>query len=591
MSVQKIGVYICECGGNISDFVDTEKLRIEVAKEKHVESVMTNMFTCSDAGQQNIIDDIKEKHLEGIVVASCSPKLHLGTFQAMAKRAGLNEYQYTQVNLREQCSWAHTHDIQAATKKGLRLIRAGIAKTLHSNPLEKFRVKTLPHVLIIGAGMAGLRAALALSDIGINVHIIEKEPDVGGMTKRWGKMFPRNKEGYELVETLKKELKKRDNVVLLTDAEIIEKEGHIGDFSVKIRVKKEHLFSLNVGCIIVSTGFETYTPKKGEFGYGQPGVVTLPEFEELLAKTSDESKTISYNNKLIQSICYIYCVGSRQNKKMGDSAHQYCSRYCCNGAIHTSSVVHDIDSTIHQFHLFRDIRSYGKYELLYAKSLEEDSLYLRYDENNPPSVSFEDNICTVIIKDSLTGNQTIKMNCDLVVLVTGMIPRENKELVNVLKIPVGQDGFFNEIHPKLRPVETVVDGVFIAGSCQAPKNLSESIASSMAAVAKSAGLLLKGYVNLEPFVARVDPDLCVWCGECEKACPYNAIHLTEMGNKTIAEVELVLCKGGGVCIPACPSQAISIDGYTNNQIGSMIEALARNVDIIEEETNEEKKTS
>jgi heterodisulfide reductase subunit A len=591
MSVQRVGVYICECGGNISDFVDTERLRIEVAKEPYVESVMVNMFTCSDAGQQNIIDDIKEKHLEGIVVASCSPKLHLRTFQAMARRAGLNEYQYTQVNIREQCSWAHTHDIEAATKKGLRLIRAGIAKTLHSKPLEKFRVETLSHVLIVGAGVAGLRAAISLSDIGINVHIIEKESDVGGMTKRWGTMFPQDKKGYELVETLKQELYSRDNVVLLTDAELISKEGHIGDFAVKIRVKKEHYFSLNVGCIVVCTGFETYIPKEGEFGYGLPGVITLPEFEELIVQTTNESKTIIHNNKPIQSICYIYCVGSRQNKLMGDSVHQYCSRYCCNATIHMSSVVHDIDPTIHQFHLFRDIRSYGKYELLYEKSLEEESMYLRYDEEHPPSVSIENNTYTIIVKDSLTGNQNIKMNCDLVVLVTGMIPRDNKELVNVLKIPVGQEGFFNEIHPKLRPVETVVDGVFIAGSCQGPKNLSESIASSMAAVAKSAALLLKGYVNLEPFVARIDPDLCEWCGECMKACPYNAIHSKAIENKTIAEVEVVLCKGGGVCIPACPSQAIYIEGYTNTQIGSMIEALARNVDSIDEDIHEEKKTS
>ncbi|MCK5847735.1 MAG: CoB--CoM heterodisulfide reductase iron-sulfur subunit A family protein [Caldisericia bacterium] len=591
MSVKKIGVYICECGGNISDFVDTERLRIEIAKEKDVDSSMVNMFTCSDAGQQKVIEDIKEKHLDGIVVASCSPKLHLGTFRAMAKRAGLNEYQYTQVNLREQCSWAHTHDMQKATKKGLRLIRAGIAKTLNSKPLKKLRVKTLPHVLVIGAGMAGMRAALSLSDIGISVHVIEKEPEVGGMTKRWGKMFPRNKNGYELVEKLETELKKRDNIELLTNAELVEKDGHIGDFSVKIQVKKDHFFSLKVGCIIVSTGFETYTPTKGEFGYGLPGIVTLPEFEELLAQTDDGSKMISYNKKQIKSICYIYCVGSRQNKMMGESAHQYCSRYCCSATVNTSNQVHEIDQTINQFHLYRDIRTYGKYELLYTKSLEEGSLYFRYDEEYPPSVSFENNTCTVVVKDSLTGNQNIKMNCDLVVLVTGMIPRTNKQLANVLKIPIGQDGFFNEIHPKLRPVETVVDGVFIAGSCQGPKNLSESVASSMAAVAKSAALLLKGYVNLEPLVAEVDPNLCEWCGECLKACPYNAIQITEIENKKIAEVVPILCKGGGVCVPACPSQAISVKGYTNTQISSMIESLAKNVDIIDEETNEEKKTS
>jgi len=590
MTKKRIGVYICECGGNISDFVDTERLRIEVEKEPDVASVLVNMFTCSDAGQQNIIDDIREKKLDGIVVASCSPKLHLGTFRAMAKRAGLNEYQYTQVNLREQCSWAHTHNKKEATKKGLRLIRAGIAKTIHSKPLEKFRVETYPHVLVIGGGIAGLRAALALSDLGINVHLIEKEPEFGGMVKRWGNMFPTHKNGQDMTETLKVELQKRDNVVLFNDAELLAKKGHIGDFDVKIRVKGTDTISIKVGCIVVATGFDTYTPTKDEFGFGLPGVVTLPEFEELLAETK-ESDELVIQGRRIQSIGYIYCVGSRQNNSDAESPHQYCSRYCCNATIHTSSVVHSMDPTISQFHLFRDIRTYGKYELLYEKSLEEGSIYFRYEEDKPPVVSIQKDSLQITVSDSLTGGKNISMNCDLVVLVTGMIPRDNHELVNVLKIPVGQEGFFNEIHPKLRPVETVVDGVFIAGSCQGPKNASESTASSMAAVAKSAALLLKGYVNLEPFVATVDPDLCRWCEECLNACPYSAIRQTSYNGKMIAEVEVVLCKGGGVCVPACPKQAISIEGYTNTQMMSMIESLARDVQHLEGDNHEEKKTS
>jgi heterodisulfide reductase subunit A2 len=570
---RKIGVYICHCGGNISDYVDVEKLADAVRGEGSVATVKTNIFTCSDAAQQDIISEIKEKNLDGIVIASCSPKLHLNTFRAMAERAGLNPYQYTQVNIREQCSWAHTHSKDTATDKAIKLVRSGIARTGLSIPLSRLRVETTPAALVIGAGVAGLRAALALSDMGISVHLIEKSANAGGLVSKWGTMFPNNKKGAEIIDSLLKTVSERQNINLYANTEIIEKSGNIGKFSVKLIVNSSDTISITVGSIIVATGFDPYTPLDGEFGFGLDGVITLPEYYELLARSSGP---LNYKGRQVKTVTYIYCVGSREHCKE-DDPHLYCSRYCCTGAVNAALNTAGLNPEVHQFHLFRDMRTYGKYEVLYDEALNKGSLFLRYEENEPPAVTYENGTLKVIVKDHLTGGEEINIESDLVVLVTGMVPRANEKLIDVLKLPVGKDGFFNEIHPKLKPVETVIDGLFIAGTAQGPKTLAESVASSMAASSKVAALLLKGYIDLEPLVARVNPDLCKWCGACEKACPYGAVQRISCDGKEIAMVNAVLCKGEGACVPVCPFQAIDVEGYTNSQVISMIDALAREV--------------
>ncbi|MGA9049486.1 MAG: FAD-dependent oxidoreductase [Dehalococcoidia bacterium] len=568
---RKLGVYICHCGGNISDYVNVEKVVDAVKGEPDVVTVKTNIFTCSDAAQQDMISEIREKKLDGIVIASCSPKLHLNTFRAMAERAGLNPYQYTQVNIREQCSWAHTHSNDAATDKAIKLVRAGIARTVLSMPLSRLRVDTTPAALVVGAGVAGLRAALALSDIGISVHVVELAEKPGGMVGKWGKMFPNEKKGSEIIDSLEKKVRQRENINLFTNAKIIEKSGNVGKFSIKLSVNSKDTISLTVGGIIVATGFDQYAPLSGEFGFGLDGVITLPEYEELLARSAGPLK---YKGRDIGTVTYIYCVGSREHLK-GDNPHAYCSRYCCTAGVHAALRTAELTPGAYQFHIFRDMRTYGKYELLYDQALEKGSVFLRYEESEPPKVTLENGSLKVRVKDRLTGGEEIEIVTDLVVLITGMVPRTNPELVNVLKLPVGKDGFFNEVHPKLKPVETVIDGLFIAGAAQGPKTLAESVASSMAASAKVAGLLLKGYIDLEPLVAKVDPDLCVWCGACEQACPYGAVQHINCDGKEIADINPVLCKGEGACVPVCPKQAIDVAGYTNKQVESMIEALAR----------------
>ena len=568
MTEKKIGAFICRCGGNISDYVDVEQVREEIAREENVTVAEINMFSCSDASQEDMIANIRENGLDGIVIASCSPKLHLNTFRAMAERAGLNPYQYIQVNIREQCSWAHTHNKDAATRKAVSLVREGVAKAKLSEPLTPIELTAQPSVMVIGAGLAGMRSALALGEMGVTVYLVEAAPEPGGSIKGRKSLFPDNSSGHELVESLLERIRANGNIVLYTSAEILEKTGSVGNFTIRIQVDGKNETTLSVGAVIVSTGSGSYRPTDGEFGFGLSGVLTLNQYIDMLDSSTD---TLLLNGRKIRNIAYIYCVGSRQNGKEGN---RYCSRYCCSAAVHTAVRTHEIDPSIGQFHFYRDIRTYGAYEELYHEALKKGSVFLKYGLKDPPQVTeVSGSGLRIRAADLLTGAETMELETDLVVLVTGMVPGENSQLIDILKLPVGKEGFFNEIHPKLRPVETVMDGIYIAGACQGPKTLSESVASGMAAVAKSASLVLTGKVNLDPFVARVLTEKCTGCGECISSCPYGAISMKETPDGTVVEITESLCKGEGACVAICNEEALEIKGYGHNMIKAMIEAL------------------
>jgi heterodisulfide reductase subunit A len=568
---RRIGVFVCYCGGNISDYVDVEKVREVVATETGVVIAKTHMFTCSDAAQQEMIEDIKTAELDGLVVASCAPFLHMHTFRGMAERAGLNPYQYVHVNLREQCSWAHTDDRKGATEKAIHLVRTGIAKCALTLPLKPLRVATKPRVLVIGAGVAGMRASLSLADMGLAVYLIEKEEKPGGWSQQAGRMGPEGQLGSDVVATMVQRIQENDRIVIYTQAELIEKTGSIGEFQVKINVKGEEV-SLNVGAIVVTTGFMPHIPANGDYGWGANGIVDLLQFRQMLTQ-----EKLEYRGKPLRDVVFIYCVGSRQAETESlPKPNRYCSRYCCSAATYTAVLLHDLEKktnqTMNQYHLYRDIRTYGNLEKVYEEARHDGALFLRWEPDNPPLVEEGDGRLLVKVKDTLDGGEEIEIGTDLVVLVTGMEPHENDKLNQVLKLPESIDGFYKEIHPKLRPVETVIDGVFIAGAAQSPKTMSESVASALAAVAKTGSLLKKGYVDLEPLVGLVDTDKCSWCGECLKACPYNAIDKVICDDREVAMVIDSLCKGEGACVPVCPKDAIAIEGFRNDQILAMIDA-------------------
>ena len=571
----RLGVYICHCGGNISDYVDVEKVRQAVEHEEGVVISKTTMFACSDSNQNEMVNDIKEYGLDGVIVASCSPKLHLTTFRNVSERGDLNKYTYVHANIREQASWAHSDDKSGATEKAIHLVRAAIAKSRYADPLFPNQFEAEKTIAVIGAGIAGLKAAISLSDKKSNVILIEKENNVGGHTTEWGDLFMSDEKGYDLVSRIFSDLNQRENVTVLTGAEVISSKGSIGNFTLKIRKKPRttddpvEIMEVNVGSIVIATGFDHYSPKEGEFEYNaNEQVITLPEFKKLVEKSTGNK--LIYKGRHIRNITYIYCVGSRQE----DGENTYCSRYCCTSVIHTAIVAKKKFKNIINIHLNRGIRAYGKQELLYSESLQLGDIYLQFDYNNPPQITSEGKKTIVTVKDILSAGKELSMETDLIVLVIGMVPRKDQSVGTMFKLPKGRDKFYNEIHMKLRPVETVIDGITIAGTCQGPKNISESVNSALSAASKSYSYISKGTLETEPTVAEINQKLCLWCGKCLDACPFDAIEKQEINGKPIAVVNASVCKGCGMCAPVCPKDAINLIGYTSEEIMSMIDVLA-----------------
>ncbi len=538
---KKIGVYICHCGGNISDYVDVEAVKDAVRDHPGVSLVKTTMFTCSDSSQVSMVEDIRENGLDAMVVASCSPKLHLMTFRDVARRAGLNPYNYIQVNIREQSSWAHSDHPAEATDKAIHLLKAGIEKARRLGDLKPLEIEAVNRAVVVGAGISGMRAALELADMGTEVFLVEKEPFVGGHTVQWGKVFQGEARGDEIVERLYNEVRKRENITLFTGAGVTAVKGNVGNFEVtltllprgvKERLTKEEFaeavqacpestddafnfgltrrkalydcgdrsfpalqaidfgactkcgkcleaahgkidleqpeetITVQAGAILVNTGFDPYEPEKGEFGYGEiEEVITLPQLERLMELQPGK---LVWKGKEIRHIAFIYCVGSRQP----EGKNTYCSRYCCTAAVHAALKLCQNYPGIKTFHLHKGIRTYGKQEVLYDEASRKGNVFLQFAEDTQPEVRKNGQGVEVHLHDLLTLGKEIEIHPDLVVLVTGMAARSDPGLVKTLKLPVGADGFFNEVHMKLRPVETVMDGIYISGTCQGPKNIT-----------------------------------------------------------------------------------------------------------------------
>ena len=572
---KRVGVYICHCGGNISDYVDVAAIRDEISRDPDVAVAKHVMFACSDATQKEMEKDIKEQGLDALVVASCSPKLHTHTFRAVASRAGLNPYKYVQVNIREQCSWAHSDNPAEATLKGSGLVRAGKERVLHAEALTPLRVDSKQAVAVIGAGVSGMRSAMALADMGEEVFLVEAADRPGGRAAARARLFPDESSGKALVDRMVAEIKKRPNIKLFTNAAVRGVSGSIGNFNLKVSVAGGETLPLATGAVLVATGYDDYIPAEGEFAYRSGhNVMTLPEFDAYLESGTGDLKI---DDRKVRSIAFIYCVGMRQLK----GPNTYCSRTCCTSAIGTSLAAHARAKGLDIFHLYRDIRTYGKQETLYEKSSRAGDTYLMYNEKNPPAVEQKGTGLHIKVKDSLTAKTDIEMDVDLLVLVTGMVPRKDSSAVaSTFKIPTGSDKFFNEIHPKLRPVETVINGVYLGGSCQGPKTVAESVQSSLAAAAKIYGVIGKGSVELEPIVARVDDAACTWCGKCQEACEYGAITQAEHGDRQVAVINGSACSGCGICGPVCPTDAIDLARYTNSEIESMIDAFSRDSGVV-----------
>lgn len=592
----RVGVYICHCGGNISDHVDVEAVCEKARTLPGVAVARTNTFMCSDPGQELIMADLKAGWVDRVVVASCSPSLHETTFRDAIARAGANPYIYEHANIREQVSWVHHGE--AATGKASRLVAAAAAKAGLLTPLEPLRVDAHRHVTVIGGGIAGLRAALDLAERGIAVALIEKRPFLGGQLNRLDRLAPYGDRAGEVLAALTDEVLGHDRITAYLCSRVEKIEGYVGNFNLRIRreppesgngERQAESLSLETGVIILATGFQSYSPLPGEYGFGDhPEVITLPDLLERLSAARGEQACLVVNGRRIRHLAMIHCVGSRQipgihPEREDGSLNEYCSRTCCNAVLQAANQIRESFPATRIFDLYRDIRTYGRdQESLYERAGRNNVLFLRFEADTPPTVApnleGSDFPLQVAVADTLTFGETVEIPVDLVVLATGMEPRPIQDLVDMLKLPVGADRFLQEVHPKLRPVEMAVSGVLLAGTCQAPMDSGEACAAAAAAAVKATALLSKGYVELDPFVAEVDPAKCDGTGACVAAClSEGALKMveTEEGGQKVAHARVTpaLCIGCGACVAVCPQNAININGWTLQQYEAMVNMI------------------
>ncbi|MFW9957109.1 MAG: CoB--CoM heterodisulfide reductase iron-sulfur subunit A family protein [Candidatus Odinarchaeota archaeon] len=562
----QIGVFVCHCGHNIAGTVNVAAVAEMARHLPHVAFATDEMFMCSDAGQTLIKEKIKELNLNRVVVASCSPRMHEPTFRRVVEEADVNRYLFDQVNLREHVSWCHSREPEKATEKAKDLVRMSVARAAKLEYLPIKSVDVIPKTLVVGGGIAGLRASLDIAERGFDVILVEKDNQLGGNVAKWTHLFPSDESGAQVIGPLIHDVKKHKRIKILIHSKVSEFDGYIGNFGVTIKNQgtgKEHRHE--VGTVIVATGFEPFKPV-GYYGYGtSPNIVTLAELQEMepgkqLLKPSDGTP--------VKKIVFIGCVGSREPGKKG---HEHCSRHCCSATAKAAGDLRDrVDEALV---LYQDIRTYGKgHEEFHRLARQKHVIYSKFPQDAHPEVEVKNGKIRLRWFDVLGGVE-LQFEPDLLVLASAMIPPvDMDETAKMFSLTRSGDGFFNPEHIKLAPLTTHTAGVMIAGAAQAAKNASESVIDASGAAAKAVGLMAQGKVEIESTVSHVLPDLCSSCHTCVTACPYGAIAMDEEHDPPIAIVTEAKCKGCGTCAAACPSSAIVMYHSTDEQILTMVEA-------------------
>ena len=640
---EKVGVFICHCGRNIAGTVDVKKLAQEIPKHPSVVHSEDYKYMCSEIGQKMVKDAIKSKKLTGVVIAACSPSLHEQTFRRACESARLNPYKCEMANIREQCSWVH-EDREKATDKALKITRSMVDKVIGNNPLSPIMVDVKKKCLVIGAGIAGIQAALDVANAGIPVTLVEKSPTIGGRMAQLSETFPTLDCAQCILTPKMAEAAHDPNIQLLTLSEVVSVNGYVGNFHVKIRVKPRYInselctlcgdcvevcpvFALNeydeslnirraiyipfpqavpssytidnslclglnplvcakcievcepkaidpnmgekiveedFGSIIVATGYDVY-PKEniGEYGYGlMEDVIDSLQFERILSSTGPTEGEIRRpsDKKPVKKIAFVQCAGSRDRNYL-----EYCSKVCCMYTAKHAILFKHRTPEGEAYVLHIDVRTGGKgYEEFYQRAQTEHNVV--YIKSKPSKVYLNRRGNPVVVAVDLLTSRKIELEVDMLVLATGMIPSISKELASELKIPLDENGFVQEIHPKLRPVECASEGVFVCGAVHGPKDISESVAQASATASKAIALLSKDRILHEPVIAEVVEELCTGCGLCIAACPYDAIKVEE----GLAKVTEVLCTGCGSCVSTCPSGAITVKNFKDKTFYEMI---------------------
>jgi heterodisulfide reductase subunit A len=653
---EKVGVYICHCGTNIAKTVDVEEVARWAGTQANVEVSRDDKFMCSSLGQELIEEDIKEKGLTRVVVASCSPHMHEKTFRGACERAGMNPYLFEMANIREHDSWT-TDDRDAATLKAMALVKGAVDRVVWHQPLEPLPVEINSNTLVVGGGIAGITAALELADAGNHVYLVEREPSIGGHMAQLDKTFPTLDCSACILTPKMVDVGQHPNITLLSYSEVEEIDGHLGQFKATVRKKaryvdEEHctgcgiciekcpfkvvdevfeaglgnrkviyrpfpqavpkypvidkencvyfqrgkckacqifcpttpnsidfeqedeILELEVGNIILATGYDLFdTTRIPQYGYKRfDNVFTSLEFERMVNASGPTSGKIVLRDMETEpkSVVIIHCVGSRD-----ENYHKYCSNVCCMYSLKFAHLVHERIPDADVYNCYIDIRTPGKgYEEFYNRLLEEGTHFIRgkvAEVSDVPRTEEEEGKLIVQVADTLISKQR-RLPVDMVILSPAIEARHDSKEVS-LRFGMGCDfeGFFVERHPKLDPVATMTDGIFIAGACQGPKDVPAAVSQGAAASARVASLISQGTVMMEPVRASIVADSCSGCRICNTMCPYNAIIFHE--DQEVSEVITALCQGCGTCVAACPSAAINGAHFTNDQVMSQIEGL------------------
>jgi heterodisulfide reductase subunit A len=565
----RIGVFVCHCGANIGRVVNVPET-VEYAKTlPHVVYAQEQLFSCAANCAQEITDMTKEMGLNRVIVAACSPRTLDALFRDTVREAGLNQYYYDMANIREHCSWVHAKEKEEATAKAKDIIRMSVARTAHLEPLQEIDLPVNKAALVVGGGIAGMTCALSIARQGHEVHLVEREKDLGGTARR----IYHTLEGLDVqayLRDLVREVYRNPLIHVYMDAIVTEASGYIGNFVT--RVKSERGFSeIKHGATVIAVGADVYEP--AEYLYGDDDrVMTHLELEEQIHQ--GDEKVLN-----AESLVMIQCVGCRNEDR------NYCSRVCCSESLKNALELKKIKPEMDIYILFRDVRAYGFSEDYYREAADKDVKFVRYEPQDAPEVEVGESeegrpVLKVTVPDYILGHK-VEIDADIVALAAAVVPSAgSREVAQLFNVTLGQDSFFQEAHVKLRPVEFAADGVYLCGIAHYPKLMGEAIEQAYGAAGQVLTLLSHDTVTASGSVCEVDEKRCMGCGQCVTACTYGAIELrkTRQGDKAV--VNPVLCKGDGLCTSKCPTGAIQLKHFTDEEILAQIDAAADGLEII-----------
>jgi heterodisulfide reductase subunit A len=557
----RIGVFVCSCGLNIGGVVRTDEVADYAMRLPNVVYAESNMYTCSQDTKDRIRDQIHQYGLNRVVVASCSPRTHEPLFRETLQESGLNRYLFEMANIRDQCSWVHMHEPDAATEKAKDLVRMAAARSRGLAPLSMYLQPVNPSGLVIGGGLSGMTAALALAEAGFEAYLVEREEELGGrLLGIHYTLDTDNVQGY-LTELIHR-VHSHPLVHVFTHALVQEITGNVGHFTTTLGSNngRREPIVLEHGVVIVATGGVEHRP------------TAYLDLEAILAghETEEGRRKPAAGDRVVM----IQCVESRE------PARPYCSRVCCGEAVKNAIKIKETSPNTDVFVLYRDIRTYGFKEDYYRRARELGVIFVPYDVERKPQVSRQvqggKDKLVVRVEDPVTRGE-LAIDADLLVLSVAVSPTpDNGTLAQMLKVPLNDDGFFLEAHAKLRPVDFATEGVFVCGLAHAPKYMEEHIIQANAAASRASTLLTKDFIAVDGTIPRVNVARCAACGVCELTCAYQAITVTIVDERRgirAAQVNEALCKGCGACAAGCRSGAIDLQGSTDAQIVAAIDAL------------------